>query len=290
MHFRTFARGKSFLQLPSQRFRRWSGLVPGIQRHEQAIALKMGEEMKQRSTSVLAFLLIVLSFGCGGSSSPSSGVTDPPGSYSTKFSLTENPISEGGNWVNGGTVGLDWANVSTTPGRAVGNETGANFSDATAVLQTLTWKPDQKATAVVSTTGAPLDDCSQEVELRLRTGISTHSITGYEINYKVSTNSTGYMQIVRWDGPFADFTVLQTFSGQQFGVTDGDTVSATIVGNVITAFKNGVQQGQAMDDTYTSGSPGIGFNLDNGVGGCSGSNANYGFSSFAALDSSQGSF
>ncbi len=98
------------------------------------------------------------------------------------------------------------------------------------------------------------------------------------------------MQIVRWDGPFADFTVLQSLSGQQYGVTNGDTVSATIVGNVITAFKNGVQQGQATDDTYSSGSPGIGFNLDNTISGCSGSNPTYGFSSFTALDSTQGAF
>ncbi len=104
----------------------------------------------------------------------------------------------------------------------------------------MTWKPDQKATAVVSTTGTSLDGCSQEVELRLRTVISAHSITGYEVNYKFSANSTGYMQFVRWDGAFGNFTVLQSFTGQQFGVTDGDTVSATVVGNVITAYKNGV--------------------------------------------------
>ena len=90
--------------------------------------------------------------------------------------------------------------------------------------------------------------------------------------------------------PFGDFTVLLTFNGQQYGVTNGDTVMATIVGNVITAYKNGVQQGQVTDSTYASGSPGIGFNLDNGVSGCSGTNASYGFSSFTALDSTQGSF
>ena len=75
---------------------------------------------------------------------------DPPGKYSTTFALTENPISEGGNWVNGKAVGLDWANVSITPGLAVGNETGPNLSDATAVLQTMNWAPDQKATAQVA--------------------------------------------------------------------------------------------------------------------------------------------
>jgi hypothetical protein len=59
---------------------------------------------------------------------------------------------------------------------------------------------------------------------------------------------------------------------------------------VITAFKNGVQQGQVTDSTYSSGSPGIGFNLSSGVSGCAGTGANFGFSSFTALDSTQGSF
>jgi hypothetical protein len=234
----------------------------------------------------MAVLLVSLTGGCAGPIA--SNTPDPAGSYSTTFPLTENPISEQGKWVNGGVVGLDWTTVSTTPGRAVGHETGANFTDSTAVLQNLSWAPDQKATAVVSTTDAPVDNCSQEVELRLRTVVSAHSITGYEINYEYSTNSSGYMQIVRWNGAFGDFTVLRTFNGQQYGVTNGDTVMATIVGNVITAYKNGVQEGQVTDSTYASGSPGIGFNLDNGVSGCSGTND--GFSSFTAVDNTQSSF
>ena len=41
----------------------------------------------------------------------------------------------------------------------------------------------------------------EEVELRLRTTITPHSITGYEVNCSVSTNSSNnYLQIVRWNG------------------------------------------------------------------------------------------
>jgi hypothetical protein len=112
--------------------------------------------MKIRKGGV-ALLLTFLSCGCAGPNATST--PDPAnqsGSYSTKFALTESPISEGANWVNGEVVGLDSANVSTVLGRAVSNQTGPNFSDATAVLQTMNWAPDQKATAVVSTTGAPL--------------------------------------------------------------------------------------------------------------------------------------
>jgi hypothetical protein len=254
-------------------------------------SLEIHGQMKMAHRLSMMVLLVFSVGSCGGPIPTNTGNSpdpDPSGRYSTTFPLTENPISEGGKWVNGGVVGLDWTNISTTPGRAVGHETGANFSDSTAVLQNLTWAPDQKVTAVVSSTEAPIDNCSQEVELRLRTAISVNSITGYEIDYEYSTNSTGYMQIVRWNGPFADFTVLRTFDGQQYGVTNGDTVMATIVGNVITAYKNGVQMGQVTDSTYSSGSPGMGFNLDNGVSGCSGTNASYGFSTFAAEDSTQG--
>jgi hypothetical protein len=60
--------------------------------------------------------------------------------------------------------------------------------------------------------------------------------------------------------------------------------------NVITAYKNGVQQGQVTDSTFSSGNPGIEVNLVNDVSGCLGTNANYGFSSFTTLDRAHGSF
>ena len=247
--------------------------------------------MKMVQNLGASLILIFLTCGCAGPNSMGTPTpADTAGSYSTKFSATENPISESAKWVNGEVLGLDWANVYTTPGRALGNQTGPNYSDATAVLQNMKWAADQKATAVVSTSGVPLDNCYQEVELRLRSVVSPHSITGYEINYKFSNSSTAYMQIVRWNGGFGDFTTLHSYNGPEFGVVNGDIVSATVVGNVITAFKNGVQQGQVTDDTFSTGSPGIGFNLTNDNDGCPGTNGTYGFSSFTALDSTHASF
>ena len=35
----------------------------------------------------------------------------PKRSYSTRFQLDEDPISEGGKWINGGKDGIDWYNV-----------------------------------------------------------------------------------------------------------------------------------------------------------------------------------
>jgi hypothetical protein len=60
-------------------------------------------------------------------------------SYSTTFPLTENPISEGESWTNGGATGLGWANVQTTPGLSFGtgpvNAGTYLYADPIAVLK-----------------------------------------------------------------------------------------------------------------------------------------------------------
>src|SRR5262245_4434564 len=59
--------------------------------------------------------------GASGASNTASATTSGSnGSYSTTFPLTEDPISEGGSWTNGGATGLGWANVQTTPGLSIG--------------------------------------------------------------------------------------------------------------------------------------------------------------------------
>ncbi len=203
--------------------------------------------------------------------------------YSTTFPLTENPISDGGQWINGGTVGLDWTNVSTTPGRAIGHQVGASYTDATALL-TGAWSPDQRVTATVFAAGALNEECYSEVEMRLRSSISAHSNRGYEVGFKVSQSSVAYLIIVRWNGALGDFTYLANLHAAQYGVKSGDVVSATIVGNVITAYKNGVQMAQVTDASWPSGNPGMGFNLESGSAGCAGTNDQYGFSSYVASD------
>ena len=202
--------------------------------------------------------------------------------YTTTFSRAENPISEGGRWMNGGSGGLDWTNVSTTPGRAIGHQSGASYTDATAIL-TGTWGPDQSASATVFATNQK-DECFQEVELRLRSQVSAHVNVGYEITYKSSQSAGAYVGIVRWNGAVGNFTRLSSNNGAQFGVKNGDVVSATIVGNVITGYKNGVQVVQATDNQITTGNPGIGFNLEIGSAGCAGTNGDYGFTTFTAND------
>jgi hypothetical protein len=190
-------------------------------------------------------------------------------SYTTNFPGTESPISEGGNWVNGKTTGLDWQNVKITPGFATfAAPNPSSYDDATAILTGI-WGADQYVRAVVN---MPTVDkvYAQEIEIRLRSSISAHSNTGYEI--------LGGSQIVRWNGPLGDFTVLQTV-GTGGNLQHGDIFEATMIGNVITVYINGVQVQTAVDNTYTTGNPGMGFFTRNP------SAAAFGFSSYTASNS-----
>jgi hypothetical protein len=56
-------------------------------------------------------------------------------------------------------------------------------------------------------------------------------------------------------------------------VKNGDVVEATIDGNVIRSFIDGVEVLSATDEVCASGSPGIGFNF-----GCADTYVDYGFS------------
>jgi hypothetical protein len=205
------------------------------------------------------------------------------GTYTTGFPLTQNPISEGGKWVNGGAVGLDWTDVRTTPGLAFGTESGNSsgnsvYDDSTAVLAG-TWGPNQTAQGTVAVNKASgSSSVFEEVALRLRTTITPHSITGYEIYGSVCKGHT-YITIMRWNGPLGSFTQLNLTS-KVAALVNGDVLKSTISGSTITAYLNGMQVLQATDNTFRSGSQGMGFFL----GGVSGLNANYGFSSFTATD------
>jgi hypothetical protein len=199
--------------------------------------------------------------------------------YSTSFPLAENPISESGLWVNGKTTGVDWADVRTTPGLALGVELGTGGYDDSTALLTGTWGPNQTVQATVHSVNQN-DAIFEEVELRLRSSLSAHSATGYEILFRCSKTGNAYAQIVRWNGPFGDFTYLDKKGGSNCGVANGDVVKATMVGNLITVYINGVVVAEATDDAFAGGSPGIGFFLQ----GTTGVNGDYGFTSFSATD------
>lgn len=206
--------------------------------------------------------------------------------YSTNFPRAENPISEGGRWYNGQTNGLDWANGRTSPGFAFGTEIGGSrpepqkYDDSSALLEG-TWGPNQTVQGTVHSVNQNQDGkVWEEIELRLRRSISPHNCTGYEIMFRCSKTPEAYCNIARWEGPLGKFTYLKQMGGSEYGVKNGDVVKATMIGNVITVYINGVQRVQVTDNKFTSGNPGIGFFID----GATGVNRDFGYSSFMATD------
>ena len=164
--------------------------------------------------------------------SPSAGTH---GTYTTNFPLAENPISEGGKWLNGQSDGLDWTNIRTTPGFAFGTELGGTrlepqkYDDSTALL-TGTWGPNQTAQATVYSVNQNQDGkVWEEVELRLRSALSPHKATGYEIFFRCSKIAKAYCNIVRSDGPLGSFTYLKQAEGSRYGVANGDVVKASMI-------------------------------------------------------------
>ena len=217
-------------------------------------------------------------------------------SYSTRFERDEEPISENGMWLNGRKDGIDWCDVLSKDGHAYGEvsrmnsaerrseqafgggsaEEGAqegDYDDPAAVL-TGSWGRNQAARATVFSRN-PTEDYFQEVEIRLRSSISPNWCDGYEVFWRCSQSDAAYAEIVRWNGKVADFTSLARRVGSHFGVKHGDTVEATIVGNVITSYINGVEVLSVTDDAVAQGSPGVGFNFFVGN-----TNVDHGFSSF----------
>ena len=208
------------------------------------------------------------------------------GPYSTSFSRTENPISENGQWLNGHADGLDWTDVRTTPGLAFGTEPGGHrpapqkYDDSTALLKGI-WGPNQTVQATVHSVNSDRDNkVWEEVELRLRSSISPHSCTGYEVMFRCAKTAQAYCNIARWEGPLGRFTILKETYGADYGVRDGDVVKATMIGKVLTVYINGVQKVQLSDDKFPTGNPGLGYYLD----GATGVMGDFGFSSFMATD------
>lgn len=208
---------------------------------------------------------------CG--NAPARGVF---GSYSTTFLLTETPISEGAEWRSGLTHGLDWTDVVTSSGRAYGTQDGSGspeFNDSVACLSG--FRPNHKARAVVHKAAGITG--IQEVELLLRWSIDGHVIHGYECLW---AHDGAYSGIVRWDAATPNGTGIGDGFVSMVGgdgpsgfsaMADGDIVEAQIVGNTISAWRNGVFfMGCDITGTsgavYTTGNPGMGFFRKNNGG------------------------
>jgi hypothetical protein len=235
------------------------------------------------------WVMQMATFRASGQGSPN---TEPPGAgrtYTTNFPLTENPISEGGNWINGRTLGLDWTNMRTTPGFAFATQSGTNpalYDDSVALL-TGSWGADQSAQGTIQIGTTATGPCYQESELFLRGSMSPHSIRGYELTVGSRNDDNSYVLIVRWNGGFGNFTILKKLTGATYGVKTGDVWKATVVGSTITVYINGVQKTQVTDSTFASGNPGMGMYLES-PSTCGSGAGNFGLSSYTATDQAGG--
>jgi hypothetical protein len=199
--------------------------------------------------------------------------------FSTRFAGAESPLSGNGAWQGGKTTGLDWTDVATLSGFAYGLESGTDgFDDSTALVEGV-WGPNQETEATVHAVNAN-DTISEEVELRLRSTLAPHRCTGYEVNFRCLKTKDAYTEIVRWDGPLGKFTYLSHKDGAEYGVKEGDVVKATMIGNMIRVYLNGVLVNEATDSTFATGNPGIGFFLRNATG----LGRDFGFVRFSATD------
>src|SRR5262249_21783971 len=94
-----------------------------------------------------------------------------------------------------------------------------------------------------------------EAELLLRWADTADIARGYECQF----NHAGGVQVVRWNGPFGDFTPLHGQGSIGRALRTGDVVRARAVGTGITCYVNDVQVLHVTDQTWSNGQPGIGF-------------------------------
>ena len=198
----------------------------------------------------------------------SSVATDCPSdtaAYSTNFPATENPLREGGRWINGKSVGLDWNNPESASGKVYATVqsglSGSRYDDSIAHLSKSQhpFAPNQFAEATVYAVDGY--SANHEVELLLRFSISAHDAHGYEVLWGLR----GYIAVVRWNGPRGQYTALyDPGTGSIPPPRNGDVLRAEISGNTLTVKRNGstvvaVDVGVKGGTIWQEGQPGIGF-------------------------------
>ena len=201
----------------------------------------------------LAIYSYIASSALAGPSLGPAPAPPPPGLvYATSFALSEYPISEAGVWSNRSQI---WTKVRTDNRLAFGTNGAREMYDHSYAYLS-GFAPDQQAEAVIyvdpNITGDP-----HQFLLLLRCADSAQSTRCYACLF----NHQGGMQIMRWNGPFGDFTELHAGQLGYLGrnLAEGDVVQASIIGNTITTYVNGAPMLEASDSMWADGQPGIGF-------------------------------
>jgi hypothetical protein len=146
--------------------------------------------------------------------------------FSTTFPSTENPMSQGGIWTQGGTVGLDWQNVQTiggTPGHAIGTGVSFAYDDCIATLQNSGFSHTKHWVEIIARVDSGyVSASSHEFEILGLFTIGAHSAAGYELDFVPG------LILARWNGAQGDFTsdCFTTISGSYGTPGDGERVRA----------------------------------------------------------------
>lgn len=186
--------------------------------------------------------------------------------FSTTFPVVENPLSQGGKWIKGLSDGLDWQNGQVTAtGAFAAAATVNSFDDGTALLNpaVFTFPSNQyvEGTVYRDPTFTTAVVAGFELELRIRSTLTAHSCTGYELYCSLNNGLT----LVRWNGARGDFSPI--LDGGTYVATTGDVLRIEAVGSTLTIYVNGVSKGSISDGTYLTGTPGMGWGPYPGVSG-----------------------
>lgn len=195
-------------------------------------------------------------------------------SYSTSFPVDENPLSQGGLWLNSDAL---LTKNKTVGGNAFGTQDGSGAFDDS-VGHMAGFGTDYEIEGVVYLAPGTSGTMYREIELWLRTTTDgtlrstpygdTHT-NGYEINVGYAGD---YANVGRYRG-----AALVTITNQ-FVPATGDLFRARIEGQRIRAWWNNVLIFDVTDNDaalkQTTGDPGIGFYI--GSGGAT--NTEFGFS------------
>lgn len=194
----------------------------------------------------------------------------PPTSYTTSFPSIENPLSNGGIFINGATNGTDWHDMQVTANGAVGSQDNfvSRYADDLAHLSSSyrTFGRSQYAQGTYWKSGSYAGGGgSHEMELLLLFDITSGNARGYELSIGMGPSGV-YAFIVRWNGTLSDYTALIDPGGGTGSYSNtptlpviGDVFKATVdASGVLSLYQNGTLIVTATDTTYTTGQPGLG--------------------------------
>lgn len=184
----------------------------------------------------------------------------PSADFTTTFPLTENPISEGGKWLNGKTDGVGWQDFKTLNSLACAGAASSTlnppYDDAVAQLKTsaIALPANHYISGVVKLASGYSPAGTHELGLFVRMTITANSVTGYE----AYLGRGGAHTLVRWNGALNDFTPLAGGNISTPSVpADGDIVKLEASGSTINFYQNGILRTQFTDTTFTTGQTGL---------------------------------